>query len=288
MQLQDAKEEPELVIEIDEDDTEGETIDEMPEFFEEVGNIKTLISLLRGNIKSIQNFHKNDDQDESQGKTRELESLLETTNTAASQIRTRLNKMKQENETLAPGTQKKTRSNLYSTLLKKFLEIREDYTLAQRNYQNHYREKIKQQAQIIKPTITKEEVDGVMQGLTGVVADQNLADDQVKAKNALLTIQEQQRDFHHLEKGFQELDILFKELSANVDSSFEDSSKVESDMTHSVHYDHQKIKDVSKSDEYTANRRRRIIALTASVLALTMVVILIVGTTVLNSLDISF
>jgi len=103
----------EVAIDI-EDENEGAGF--MPEFFDEVGQIKTLISLIRLNIKSIQEAYNKQvwGSIDSPKNQKELEQLLEATNTAANQVRTRLNKMKQENSKLPAENPQKKNSNKHA------------------------------------------------------------------------------------------------------------------------------------------------------------------------------
>jgi len=79
-----------VVIEMDtlsSNQGEGDSSAELlPEFFEEVGQIKTLMSLIRRNIKTVQDiYQKQALSADSKLMTSELESLLESTNASANQ-----------------------------------------------------------------------------------------------------------------------------------------------------------------------------------------------------------
>eukprot|EP01103_Thecamoeba_quadrilineata_P020582 TRINITY_DN8917_c0_g1_i1.p1 TRINITY_DN8917_c0_g1~~TRINITY_DN8917_c0_g1_i1.p1 ORF type:complete len:293 (+),score=67.74 TRINITY_DN8917_c0_g1_i1:65-943(+) len=270
-------------------DDEPEDVN-MPEFFEEVGQIKTLISLIRGNIKAIQEIYTKQSLNASDSQnSKELEALLESTNSAATQIKTRLNKMKQETTSLsAENSQKKTRTNLHGTLLKKFLEIRDEYESIENNYKERFRERIQRQAQIIKPDVTNEEIEQMMKGGTNVFVDQSLVQDKHgNAKNALMNIQEQQRDLQQLEKGFQELSQLFLELRAQADSSNQEFATVQSEFSQSVVYNQDAIDDVSKAEEYAARRRRRIAIITSSAITVGLIIVVLTIVLLYNNLNIT-
>jgi len=91
-----------VVIELDNFSSSSDGVEDtsdsvLPEFFEEVGQIKTLMSLIRRNIKSIQDIYlKQSISANSKLMTSELETLLDSTNASANQIRSKLKIMKQE------------------------------------------------------------------------------------------------------------------------------------------------------------------------------------------------
>jgi len=267
----------EVAIDIDEE-TDGSL---MPEFFDEVGQIKTLISLIRLNIKSIQEAYNKQawGSIESPKNSKELEQLLESTNSAANQVRTRLNKMKQENSKLpAENPQKKTRTNLHSTLLKKFLVLIQEYQTLQANYKERYRERLQRQAQIVKPDMTQDEIDQMMQSGTEFFAEQMLSDDKhTAAKSALVNIQEQQRDLQNLEKSIQELNQLFIDLAAAVDTTTESISAVQAKVNESVAYTSDAVTQINKAEEYAMQRRRRLALLISSAVTVILVVLAIIA-----------
>eukprot|EP01103_Thecamoeba_quadrilineata_P018526 TRINITY_DN707_c0_g1_i1.p1 TRINITY_DN707_c0_g1~~TRINITY_DN707_c0_g1_i1.p1 ORF type:complete len:293 (-),score=56.31 TRINITY_DN707_c0_g1_i1:87-965(-) len=272
---------PDVAIDIDEDN-DGSAY--MPEFFDEVGQIKTLISLIRLNIKSIQEAYNKQvwGSIDSPKNSKELEQLLESTNSAANQVRTRLNKMKQDNSKLpAENPQKKTRTNMHTTLLKKFMALIQEYQTLQANYKERYRERLERQAHIVKPGITKDEVEQMMHSGTEYFADQMLSDDKHTAsKNALVNIQEQQRDLQHLEKSIQELNQLFIDLSAAVESSTDKITTVQTMTTASLIETSEGITEIAKAEEYAMARRRRLALLISSVVTVILVILAIIAAVV--------
>jgi t-SNARE complex subunit (syntaxin) len=255
----------------------------MPEFFEEVGQIKNLLSLLRNNVRLLQEiYHRQAVTADFQKNSIEIERLLDSSNLTAGQIRTRLNKLKQETASLpAENPQKKTRTNLHGTLTKKFFEIQEEYNTVQINYKNQYREKIERQAQIIKPDVTREEIEHVMQGETDFFTVDD--DSHMQAKNALMEIQEQQRGLQQLEKGFQELNQLFIELRATTEVKSEAIADILSNTSNTVMYSQEAVVSVTKAEEYASQRRKRIILITSSFITILLIVMGIAVAIIINN-----
>jgi len=268
-------------IDIDDDQSLDETF--MPEFFEEVGQIKNLLSLLRSNVRLLQELYHRQAVSAISQKT-ETERLLESSNLTASQIRSRLNKLKQDTAALpSENPQKKTKSSIAGTLTKKFFEIQEEYSTVQTNYKNQYREKIERQAQIIKPNVTREEIEKMMEGNTDFFT---LNESHTEAKNALMEIQEQQRGLQQLEKSFHELNQLFLELRSAADLDSDALLDLRSDTSQAAQYTHDAIVSVSKAEEYASLRRKRIVLVTASVITVLLIVMGVAAAIIINELNI--
>jgi t-SNARE complex subunit (syntaxin) len=250
----------------------------MPEFFEEVGQIKNLMSLIRRNIKAIQDEYNKLPSVDSK-KNGPLEELLDSTNSSALQIRNKLKAMKAENDRL-PGdsAQKRIRSNMHNILSKKFIALVQEYQTLQNNYREKYRERVQRQAEIVKPGVSREEVDEMITTGGNYFADKMLSDSKhLEAKNALISIQEQQRDIKHLEKSIQELNQVFIDMAALVEASQETVTKVEDNTTTSLAAAGAAVKHVTKAEEYLMQRRRRAALLYGGITAIILTIALVAG-----------
>jgi len=262
----------------DENDESGAAF--MPEFFEEVGQIKTLMSLIRRNIKLIQDEYNKQAWNANESRKNEaLEELLDSTNSAALQIRNKLKLMKVENDKLSgESAQKRIRSNMHNILSKKFIALVQEYQALQNSYKEKFRERVQRQAEIVKPGVTRDEVDEMISSGGNYFADKMLADSKhLEAKNALLNIQEQQRDLKHLEKSIQELHQVFLDMAAIVEASSDQVGKVENDVTRSLSSAGQAVKHVTKAEEYLMQRRRRAALLYGGITAIIVTIALVAG-----------
>jgi len=252
-----------------------------PAFFEEVGQIKSLMSLIRRNVKSIMEAYtramasvENNSQ-----KTEELDELMKSTNAAAGQVRNRLKSLKQENDALPPeNLQKRMRTNMHSLLTQKFIALVQEYQTVQTNYREKFRERFHRQAEIVKPGVTREEVDQMITAGGLSFADKMLSENKhTEAKNALVSIQEQQRDLKHLEQSIQELNQVFLDMSTIVEASTAKVDSVGSHVGQSVAYSGSAAKSASDALE-SANTRRKRIAIAGTIVTVVVLVILaIVG-----------
>jgi t-SNARE complex subunit (syntaxin) len=248
----------------------------LPEFFEEVGQIKTLMSLIRRNIKSIQDIYQKQALS-ADGKlmTNELESLLDSTNSSASQIRNKLKVMKAEIDK-SDDAQKRIRSNMHSTLTKKFLEIMTEYQTLQTQYKEKFHERVKRQAEIVKPNISDEEVNKIINSgnSDGLFTEQVVVDRHTEAKNALMFIQEEQRGLKQLEKSIVELQQLFIDFAAASETHNQAIVELEVRTGETAIGVQQGVTHLAIANEYAIARRRRIAALITTV---TFILLCIVG-----------
>jgi len=267
-----------VVIEMDTFTNSDDSSDSIhPEFFEEVGQIKTLISLIRRNIKSIQDiYQKQALSADSKLMTNELESLLDSTNSSANQIRNKLKVMKADIDK-SDDAQKRIRSNMHQTLTKKFLEIMTEYQTLQTQYKEKFYERVKRQAEIVKPDISDEEVNKIItSGNSDALFSENqvVVDRHTEAKNALMFIQEEQRGLKQLEKSIVELQQLFIDFSAASETHSQAIVDLEQRTGETAIGVQQGVTHLAIANEYAAARRRRIAALITTV---TFILLCIVG-----------
>jgi len=204
---------------------------------------------------------------------------MKSTNAAASQVRTKLKKMKQENDGLPPeNPQKRMRTSMHSLLTQKFIALVQEYQTVQTNYREKYRERMQRQAEIVKPGVTREEVDQMIETGTLTFAEKMLADEKHSAaKNALIQMQEQQRDLQHLEKSIQELNQVFIDMSTIVEAHSESFGRVEENVNQSVSISGAAVKSASQASEHANTRRRRIAIVTTTITVVVLATVAIVG-----------
>lgn len=268
-----------VVIEMDNfsgsiDDDSSDSV--LPEFFEEVGQIKTLMSLIRRNIKSIQDIYlKQSISADSKLMTSELETLLDSTNASANQIRSKLKVMKQEIDK-SDDSKKRIKNNMHSTLTKKFLELMTEYQTLQSQYKEKFQERVKRQAEIVNPNISQEEITKIINSGSSdaLFSDQVVTDRHTEAKNALMYIQEEHRGLKQLEKSLLELQQLFIDLSAAVETHSTNIEQLERDTAETSIVVQQGVTQLAIANEYAAARRRRVAALITTV---TFILLCIVG-----------
>jgi len=168
----------ELEVIVDKHDDQDGQDDIDPKFLEDVGKIKTLTNVIQRNVNSIRDaYNKQAWSSVDSQKSEELETLLQDTNSAAGQVRNLLKTMKIENDLLpAEDHQKRNRINFHTDLTQKFIALVTEYQTLQTNYKDKYRERVQRQAGIVKPDVTDEEVNQIIETGTSSFVDQILAE----------------------------------------------------------------------------------------------------------------
>jgi t-SNARE complex subunit (syntaxin) len=253
----------------------------MPEFFNEVGQIKASMSLIRKNLKTLQdNFDKHwATASQNSSYSQQLDELMEATNASVVKIRTSLKKIKDETDFMdASNPQKRIRTNMHSVLLKKFLVLLTDYQTMQTQFRDKSKERLVRQAEIVKPGVSHEEVEELLDAGGNVFADKLMSEAKhSEAKNALKNIQEQQRDLKNLERNIQELHQMFVEMGSLVDMASEQVTKVEEHVGESALHTTAAVHAVAKAKAFEQQRRRKIAIVVSSVLSLLLIAAVIVA-----------
>jgi t-SNARE complex subunit (syntaxin) len=237
----------------------------MSDFFEEVGHIKSLMSQIRTNIKTIQDTYAKQNwvdvgaPGQTQGE--QLEELLRSTNLAATKIRNKLREMKMENDKCPPdSSQKRIRTNMQSTLSKKFLDLMQEYQAIQTGYKDKYRERVQRAAEIVKPGITQDEVEQIIhsENANALFSDQILNDPRhAGAKNALVGIQQQNRDIKQLEKSINELQQMFIDMATVVDVQGQALDQIGLNVNDAVMSSGVSVSALEVAERYNKQRKRR-------------------------------
>ena len=145
----------------------------MQAFFDEVQEIKKIMSSIRYNIRQIEQNHGECltaiSAEQSRESSARLEDLMKETNGAASQVRNKLKTLDLENKDFARrnegASEARIRSNMHGTLTRKFVDIMAEYQEIQTKYKNKYRERGERQYRVVNPTATREEIDAALAGL---------------------------------------------------------------------------------------------------------------------------
>eukprot|EP01101_Sappina_pedata_P009244 TRINITY_DN533_c0_g2_i1.p1 TRINITY_DN533_c0_g2~~TRINITY_DN533_c0_g2_i1.p1 ORF type:complete len:348 (+),score=115.99 TRINITY_DN533_c0_g2_i1:130-1044(+) len=251
---------------------------DMPEFFSEISEIKSSMSVIRHNIKSIQDAYDKHSWSPSDTSSTlaELEELLDTTNAIASTIRNKLKQLRTENDDLSPeDPQKKMRSSMHTVLSKKFILLLQEYQALQNSYREKTRERFQRQAEIVKPGVSREEVDTMLESGGDYFGDKLLNENRHgEAKNALARIQEQKRDLNRLERNLQEINNMFLDMNALVDTSTERLDVLEGSVSNVVLNSAIAAQNLVDAEAAVMAKRRRFTLLASGI---GLIILIIVG-----------
>jgi len=266
------------------DEGEAAGQDFMNTFFQDVGSIKGTMGTIK-NIKSIEEKYVsqlNSVMDQSGKGGNEVQQLIDTTNGLVTETRGKLDKLKSDTAAFqsskaATPTEVRIRANMHGTLTQKFLEIVQEYQEVQTAYKNKYKEKVERQYKIAKPDASPDEIEEAMQ--TGdsskIFADQILDTHlHQQAKNALAYIEARHRDIVRLEASIMELHQLFVDMAVLVDSQGELLNQIEFNVSQSVAYTADGVKELKKAVEYQKKSRKKMLIIIVILIIIIIAVLL--------------
>eukprot|EP01133_Synstelium_polycarpum_P004033 gene4033-4671_t len=229
------------------DGVEGEEMQEfMPEFYTEVGIVKSLMTSIRRTTRSIEEKYvlSLNTINVNQGTKYEedVQAMIDATNRSFSDLKKKLDTMKKGNEDYsadkhATPTEVRIRNNMHNTLTQKFVEMMREYQEIQNNYKNKYKQKIERQYKIVNPNCTDEELKQAMDSgdSSKIFADTILYTHlHTQAKNALAYIQDRHNDIQRLEQSIAELHQLFLDMAILVEVQGELLNQIENNVESTV------------------------------------------------------
>uniref|UniRef100_A0A7S4IGT6 t-SNARE coiled-coil homology domain-containing protein n=1 Tax=Prymnesium polylepis TaxID=72548 RepID=A0A7S4IGT6_9EUKA len=232
----------------------------MQSFFDEVQEIKKIMSTIRYNIRQIEQNHGECltaiSAEQSKESSMRLEGLMKETNGAASQVRNKLKTLDLENKDFARrnegASEARIRSNMHGTLTRKFVDLMAEYQEIQTKYKNKYRERGERQYRVVNPNATREEIDAALAGDQQEIFTQHILQGpgHAQARNALADIQERHRDITRLETSIQELHQLFLDMSVLVESQGELLDQIEYTVSQSVNYTGKAVDELRSANKY--------------------------------------
>jgi len=179
-----------------------------------------------------------------------------------------------------PGesTQRRVRTNMHNILSKKFMALVQEYQALQNNYKEKCRERVQRQAEIVRPGISREEVDEMISSGGDAFTSQMISSGRhMEAKNALMSMQEQQRDLLQLERSIQELHQVFLDMASLIDSGNDGVDAIETSSRLTTVSAAKAAKHVSRAEEYIMQRRRRVALMVTAISTVLIIAGTIVG-----------
>ncbi|GAM21325.1 hypothetical protein SAMD00019534_045000 [Acytostelium subglobosum LB1] len=277
----------ELGIIIDDD---GEQMEEfMPEFYQEVGIIKTQMTSIRKSVKSIEDKYvlslNSINVDQGSKYEEDIQAMIEATNRSFTDLKKKLEVLKANNDKYtsqksATPTEIRIRNNMHNTLTQKFVEMMREYQEVQNNYKNKYKEKIERQYKIVKPDATPEEIKAAMDSgdSSKIFADTILYTHlHTQAKNALAYVQDRHRDIQRLEQSIAELHQLFLDMAVLVEVQGEMLNQIEANVESTVMNTKEGVENLAEANKLHRKGRKKMYIL----LCIVVIVLIAVLTPVL-------
>lgn len=203
----------------------------------------------------------------------QLETLMEETSLIATQLRRDIKGMEARGGSDRDG---QVRANQADRLKRKFVNALEEYQKSEYAYRTKYKERITRQLKIVKPDVTQDEINRVVNNPDGgQVFQQALLDHQRvgEARSAYREVQDRHKDLQRIERTIAELAQLFTDMATAVEKADDQIKVIEQnaeDVEQNTHKGLENVIEAKKSAE-RARRNRKIC------FVLTIVIILVLA-----------
>lgn len=245
----------------------------MSSFFSDVEQIKEKISIIRRNTKLIEQKHSHAlteiSIDKGAKNATELDDLMLETTSLGQDVRNILKRLEKAQkdfnaETGGEGSaEARIRSNLQSSLSRKFMDAMSEYNDIQQKYKGKYQDKIERQYKIVNPNATAKELAEVRSGEgKSIFSDEILAPGAQQAKQALNELQDRHKDIMKLENSIRELHQLFMDMAVMVEQQGELLDQIEFNVHESKEFVRKGTDELVKARNYqqSANKKKLMIA----------------------------
>lgn len=262
---EDLTSDPDQAIDLEETDEASEnTIEEM---HWETDQMNAFCNQIEENLNLIQTIFRRNLTDgtaaaQSGGKDPRLDALRRDTNSLSNNVRGRLKALKAANDASSKAdANSRMRQNIQTTLTKRFVQLMQRYQQIQTQYRQDHREHIHREAEVIRPGITREEVDtlidhGDMAQLmqTSLVQGDRQKD---KATLALVHIKEQHRDIIELEQSIAQLHEIFVDMANLVDSQGELADQISFNISQASAWTGEAVNVITECRKLQSKKRKR-------------------------------
>lgn len=169
-----------------------------------------------------------------------LEAVMGETTKIGRQIKAQLDKIRADNisykqKNSGDSAKSQARDNLYSTNIRKFHAVMNEYNSASYDYKQGLQERTRRQLKIVDSSITDEEVEKIVQSgqAQGVISKALISEN---LQDTIRDIEERHHDIMKLEQQVLEVYELFKDLATLVDLQQESLDVIENRITNAKAY----------------------------------------------------
>jgi len=235
----------------------------LDQFFLQVADIKKMVDDLKIDVDKIKSLHSNilSTPNPDERKKSELDDLMATIKTSSQIIRAKLKDMEkslkaeEEDSGSAPARIRKTQ---HSALLRNFIDVMNQYQLAQTEYRDRCKSRIKRQLEITGSKFSEDDVEEMIEDGNFSVFTQGIMMQTEQAKQMLADVEARHNDILKLEKSLKELHDLFLEMAILVESQGEIVDRIEAHVTATQDYT-EKAQEQLKQAEVLQTAARKVL-----------------------------
>jgi t-SNARE complex subunit (syntaxin) len=234
----------------------------MAQFFADVELVKEKISIIRRNTRLIEQKHSQAlteiSIDKGAKNSNDLDDLMMETTGLGQEVRGILKRLETSQKEyvesqggVANSAEARIRSNLQSTLSRKFMDAMSEYNDCQQKYKGKYQEKVERQYKIVNPNATPEQLEAVRSGEgKSIFSDEILTGSAAQAKQALGELQDRHKDIIKLENSIRELHQLFMDMAVMVEQQGELLDQIEHQVAEGCEYVKKGTEELVKARTY--------------------------------------
>ncbi|KAI9027527.1 t-SNARE [Phycomyces nitens] len=233
-------------------------------YLAEVNVLREAIRDVSNNISLIGELHNAslDSINETQsGKSsQQLDEFVADTSRQNNIIKARLQAMEQSNFNLKSNSDLSIRRSHVDSLKKEFVRVIRSYQDVERTYSQKYRQRIERQIRIVKPDVTSEEIDAVIESdqQNSIFAQSLMQTRRTgQARAALKEVQTRHDDIKKIEKTIIELQQLFMDMQMIVENQGHTIDTIEQNAETTVEDLEQGVKHIDRAIKYAISTRAK-------------------------------
>lgn len=236
----------------------------MPDFFEQVDEIRNNIDGISKNIDEVRKKHSAilsapvpDERVNS-----ELEMLMNSVKKSANNVRTRLKAMEQgiqqdDRDQKVVTADTRIRKAQHAALSRGFVDVMSEYNTIQVGYREKCKERIQRQLEITGKQNTSEEVEDMLEKKNIALFTSGIIIETQQARQALGDIEARHKDILNLENSIRELHEMFLDMALLVESQGEMINRIEFNVDQAADYVQSAKIETKKAVRYQSRARRK-------------------------------
>lgn len=276
-------------VESGEPTADEESTAELNEFFSQVEEIKEAMAQITENISTMKGLYSKlltaTSTEDAQELRKEVGDVRAATDKIAQQMRVKMKKMRKENDDFANSHENdpslvKIRSNMHGSLVRKFLDLMQEYQAMLTKYDKKFRDKAYKEVQIVAPDASPEEIDEVLEsGGEEAIFQKHIMEDRkhAKAKQTLDYLKEKHNDLLALEKSITELNQLFMDMAILVETQGDLIDQIEFSVMNSKAFIEKGVETIRQTEKIVINTRKKKVCIVITVILIIALVVVVIA-----------
>jgi len=265
-----------------------ESTAELNDFFSQVEEIKEAMAQITENIATMKGLYSKlltaTSTEDAQELRQEVGEVRSATDKIAQQMRIKMKKMRKENDDFEKSHDNdpslvKIRSNMHGTLVRKFLDLMQEYQAMLTKYDKKFRDKAYKEVQIVAPDASPEDIDEVLESGEEAIFQKHIMEDRkhAKAKQTLDYLKEKHNDLLALEKSITELNQLFMDMAILVETQGDLIDQIEFSVMNSKAFTEKAVVTLQETAKIVTNTRKKKVCIVITVILIILLIVVVIA-----------